>query len=107
VVGIDRKDHDGVVFDLQTSGETYLMHNALVHNCSPPRLARYEGRKLILERVACNCKCPETVFEFSGPRCPVCNHPVKIELTDRWEDPYLWIDPRTHRPVKLDEATTA
>jgi len=71
--------------------------------CSPARVARYEGTKLILERVACSCKCPETVFEARGPRCLVCDHPVMIELTDRWDDPFLWIDPRTHRPVRVDD----
>ena len=33
----------------------------------------------------------------------VCDHPVMIELTDRWDDPFLWIDPRTHRPVRVDD----
>jgi hypothetical protein len=28
---------------------------------------------------------------------------VKIELTDDWEDPFLWLDPRTHNPVRVDE----
>jgi len=30
---------------------------------------------------------------------------VKIELTDNWEDPELWINPRTRNTVKLDEIT--
>jgi RNA polymerase subunit RPABC4/transcription elongation factor Spt4 len=62
---------------------------------------------LILERVGCSCKCPETVFEARGPRCPVCNHEVKIELTDRWEDPFLWIDPDTHGAVRVDEVKSS
>ena len=107
VVGIAQKDYDGQVFDLQTDEETYLMHNALVHNCSPPRIPRYEGQNLLLERVDCNCKCPDTVFEPRGPRCPRCDHSVKIELTDRWDDPFLWIDPKTHSPVRLDEVRPA
>jgi hypothetical protein len=28
---------------------------------------------------------------------------MKIELTDHWEDPTIWINPKTHAPVKLDE----
>lgn len=103
VVGITQKSYDDQVFDLQTSEGTYLMHNALVHNCSPPRVPRYEGTRLILEQVSCGCQCPETVFESRGPRCSRCDHPVKVELTDRWEDPYLWIDPKTHRPVRIDD----
>ena len=75
--------------------------------CSPPRIARYEGAKLILERVGCSCQCPETVFEARGPRCSICNHPVNIELTDHWEDPFLWINPRTHRPVRIDEVNSS
>lgn len=71
--------------------------------CSPPRIPRYEGLKLVLEHAGCNCKCPDTVFEPRGPRCPRCDHLVKIELTDRWDDPFIWIDPKTHSPVKLDE----
>jgi len=71
--------------------------------CSPPRIPRYEGTKLILEHVGCDCQCRETVFESRGPRCYKCDHPVKVELTDRWEDPYLWIDPSTHQPVRVDE----
>ena len=76
---------------------------AFCEACSPPRMPRYEGRKLLLEPVECNCKCPDTVFESRGPRCPRCDHLVKIELTDRWDDPFLWIDPKTHGPVRLDE----
>lgn len=57
--------------------------------CSPPRIPRYEGRKLVLEHVNCECQCPDTVFEPRGPRCPQCDHHVKIELTDDWEDPFL------------------
>lgn len=71
--------------------------------CSPPRIPRYEGRNLVLERVDCNCRCPDTIFEPLGPRCPRCDHPVKIELTDDWKDPFLWIDPKTHGPVNLDQ----
>jgi hypothetical protein len=71
--------------------------------CSPPRVARYEGHNLILERVECNCPCSETVFEARGPRCPRCDHLVKIELTDDWKDPFLWIDPKTGAPVKVDQ----
>ncbi len=56
-----------------------------------------------MERVDCACQCPNTIFEAKGPRCPRCNHRVKIELTDDWEDPFLWIDPKTGGPVKLDE----
>jgi hypothetical protein len=71
--------------------------------CSPPRIPRFEGRNLLLEKVACNCKCSETIFESRGPRCPRCDHPVKIELTDKWDDPFLWLDPKTHNPIRLDE----
>jgi hypothetical protein len=74
----------------------------LCEACSPPRIPRYEGTRLILDRVSCNCKCKETVLESKGPRCEDCDHQVKIELADRWEDPLIWIDPKTHRPVKLD-----
>ena len=42
------------------------------------------------------------MFESKGPRCEDCDHQVKIELTDRWEDPLIWLDPKTHRPVRLD-----
>jgi hypothetical protein len=73
--------------------------------CRPRRIPRYEGTKLILERVGCGCRCPETVFEARGPRCLVCNHSVNIELTDDWEDPFVWVDPRTHRPVRIDEVS--
>jgi hypothetical protein len=103
VVGIAQKDYDGQVFDLQTDEETYLMHNALVHNCSPPRIPRYEGRKLVLDHLECYCQCPNTVFESKGPRCPQCHHLVKIELTDEWRDPFLWMDPKTHGPVRVDD----
>ena len=75
--------------------------------CRPPRAPRYEGTKLILEVVRCGCKCPETVFESRGPRCSICNHPVDIELTDHWDDPLLWINPHTRRPVRLDEVRAA
>lgn len=51
--------------------------------------------------------CPETIFEARGPRCLICNHPVNIELTDHWEDPFVWINPRTHMPVRLDEINAA
>jgi hypothetical protein len=37
----------------------------------------------------------------------MCNHPVKIELTDVWDDPCLWIDPETHRPVRIDEVKSS
>gem|GEM_PF-2286480 len=73
--------------------------------CSPPRIPHYEGRTLILERAKCSCVCPNTVFESKGPRCPRCSHLVKIELTDNWEDPELWINPRTRNTVKVDEIT--
>ena len=71
--------------------------------CSPPRIATYEGRNLILKRADCNCQCPHTIFEQDGPRCPRCNHLVKIQLTDEWTDPFLWIDPKTHEPVRIEE----
>jgi len=103
VVGITQKDYNGQVFDLQTDEENYLMHNALVHNCSPPRLPHYEGTRLVLERVSCRCNCPVTVFEANGPRCATCDHVVKIELTDDWRDPFLWINPKTKSPVRVDE----
>ena len=71
--------------------------------CSPPRVAHYEGRNLVLRRVDCSCQCSETIFEQDGPRCPKCNHLVKIQLTDQWVDPFLWIDPKTGEPVRIDE----
>ena len=74
--------------------------------CSPPRIPRYEGRTLLLESVVCNCNCPDTIFEPRGPRCPQCDHLVKIQLTEAWRDPFLWIDPKTHGPVRLDEIKT-
>lgn len=27
---------------------------------------------------------------------------MKIELTDDWHDPFLWIDPKTKNPIRLD-----
>jgi len=75
--------------------------------CSPPRAVRYEGSRLILEISKCACSCPNTVFEANGPRCPKCAHLVKIELSDDWHDPFLWIDPKTKGPVRVDEIIVA
>jgi hypothetical protein len=32
---------------------------------------------------------------------------MRIELTDDWQDPFLWIDPKTKAPIKVDEVTPA
>jgi hypothetical protein len=79
----------------------------LCEGCSPQRIARYEGRRLVLEMPKCGCSCPDTIFEFNGPRCPRCTHLVKIELTDDWHDPFLWTDPKTKNPIRIDEIDPA
>lgn len=68
------------------------------------RASRYEGTKLILEKRICICKnCQVVEFTPTGPRCVNCRCLIKIELTDRIEEPNpIWINPKTGRPVRRD-----
>lgn len=74
--------------------------------CSPPREISYVGSQMTLKKPDCDCPC-QAVDLGKSRRCGKCDHAVNTKFID---DPYVeatvWIDPKTKKAVRLDEAWT-
>jgi hypothetical protein len=76
----------------------------LCEGCRVQRKPRYEGSKLILEKVTCLCSCVEVVYGPRGAACVKCEHTIKdipvFEDPEGWEGPYF--RDGTGHPIRVD-----
>jgi len=74
----------------------------MCEECVVPRQGYYEGTRLVLDKASCSCPCPNVIFTPKGPKCPKCDHTVRIQLTDEYEDADVYVNPKTGRPIRVE-----